>query len=550
MGDEFVVDFPVMWVALDWVENHCVIPDGFSKGEPYVLADWQSWFYANHYRIKRGAPLPNGREPAIGAPAFHYRRSQIVMPQKAGKGPLTASQCCLEGMGPAVFAGWAEGGEQYRCSHHGCGCGWRYEYEPGEAMGVPWPTPLIQITAFSEEQTFNIFGALKPMIEYGPLADVAVRVGEEFIRLPGDGKIDTVTSSNQSRLGQRVTFCPQDETGIWLAQNKMDVVAKTQRRGLAGMKGRSVETTNGWDPAENSVAQRTDEAVRRTADIFQLHRLAPAGLSFRNKRERRKILEYVYAGSWWVDLDAIDAEAVELLGEDPANAERFFGNRIVAGKGSWLSDEVWERTEAEREVPAGTAVAGGFDGSKTDDWTALRLETADGYNFTPRYGPDRRPCWWDPSEWGGEIPREEVDAAIDEIADTYVLRRLYCDPYDWETEIEGFVLRHGDEVVFPWATYRTIPMHGSLKRFHDDISSRTPKISHCSDRVAALHAGNARKAAKAGNRYLLVKPDTHRKIDIIMAATLAHEAACDLHAEKLWSPPSRHRRAVGRARVG
>jgi hypothetical protein len=43
-------------------------------------------------------------------------------------------------------------------------------------------------------------------------------------------------------------------------------------------------------------------------------------------------------------------------------------------------------------VPAGEFVCGGFDGSDTSDWSAIRLETMDGYQFTPTYGPDRRPC--------------------------------------------------------------------------------------------------------------------------------------------------------------
>src|SRR4051812_19242616 len=144
------------------------------------------------------------------------------------------------------------------------------------------------------------------MIEHGPLHDVIRKTGEEFIRLPGGGRIDTVTSSHQSRLGQRVTFVPQDETGIWTESNKMVKVAETQRRGLAGMGGRAVETTNGWDPAESSVAQRTSES--QAADIFRFHPQAPAGLSYRNKAERRKIHRHVYSGSWWVDLDSIEAE--------------------------------------------------------------------------------------------------------------------------------------------------------------------------------------------------------------------------------------------------
>jgi hypothetical protein len=53
------------------------------------------------------------------------------------------------------------------------------------------------------------------MIDDGPLHDLIPKTGEEFIRLPGDGRIDVVTSNATSRVGQRVTFVPQDETGFY-----------------------------------------------------------------------------------------------------------------------------------------------------------------------------------------------------------------------------------------------------------------------------------------------------------------------------------------------
>jgi hypothetical protein len=546
--DEYRVDFPVLWVALEWVERHCVIPDGFHKGNPYILADWQAWVFANHYRIRSDAPAPTNERPLIGAPAFFYRRSQIVMPQKAGKGPMTAAQVCLEGMGPAMFAGFARGGEKYDCRDHRCGCGWVYEYAPGEPMGAPWPTPLIQITAYSEEQTFNIYGAFKPMVENGPLAEVVVRIGEEFTRLDNDGRIDTVTSSNQSRLGQRVTFVPQDETGIWLVQNKMDKVATTQRRGLSGMSGRSTETTNGWDPSENSVAQKTARNALRRPDIFRFHRLAPANLSFGNQRDRRKILKHVYRGCWWVDLNAIEAEAMEIMLEDPAQAERFYGNRIVAGQGAWLPDGVIDATRSPKIVPRGTPVAAGFDGSETSDWTAIRLVTQDNYLFTPTYGPDARPTYWDPSEWGGEIPRAEVDAAVDEIFRKYTVRMMFCDPKDWHSEIGAWSVKYGEEVVISWPTYRIIPMHNALVRSLADF--KTGRIKHDGDPIAEDHLANCRKAAKPSDRYILSKPDAHRHIDVAMAGILAHEAAATLTEEKKWGSPSRYTRAVGAVHLG
>ena len=62
--------------------------------------------------------------------------------------------------------------------------------------------------------------------------------------------------------------------------------------------------------------------------------------------------------------------------------------------------------------PRGTQITAGFDGSEYEDWTALKCVTRGGRLFTPRYGPDRRPTIWDPAEWGGQIPRAEVDAGF------------------------------------------------------------------------------------------------------------------------------------------
>ena len=133
------------------------------------------------------------------------------------------------------------------------------------------------VTAVSQDQTDNVYGALRPMISEGPLSELIPKTGEEFTRLPNGGRIDTVTSNARSRLGQRVTFVAQDETGLYTPTSGMIKVAETQRRGAAGMGGRTEETTNAWNPAEDSTAQRTAESKR--PDIFRLHRRRTAGPS-------------------------------------------------------------------------------------------------------------------------------------------------------------------------------------------------------------------------------------------------------------------------------
>lgn len=533
------LDFPTLYVVPDWIAQHCRLESvgGLdSMPRPFQMYDWQLRATASFYRVRPEATLGQL------STAFHYRRGQVVAPQKSGKGPWTAGIVAAEAVGPVLFAGWAVGGERYDCRSYGCGCGWVYEYEPGEPMGRPWTKPLLQITATSEDQTDNVYRPLQSMIRNGHLAEL-MKVGEQFIRLPNDGRIDVVTSSAQSRLGNPITFAIQDETGIWNEPNKMIKVATTQRRGLAGMSGRSLETTNGWDPSENSVAQRTAES--KVLDVYRFHRLAPGTLSYANKAERRKIHRHVYAGSTHIDLDAIEGEAAELMEKEPAEAERFFGNRIVAGAGAWLPTDLWNARRSWREVPDGSTLVLGFDGSDIDDWTAIRAETLDGYQFTPTYSSLELPTIWNPAEWGGQVPRLEVDAAMDELVRRFNVVRVYLDPPYWESEIDAWAAKYGEKRFIRWYTNRIVQMYDASERLLTDVTKGGSGFAHDGCEDTAVHVGNARKAARQANRYVLRKPaGAHQKIDLAVVSVVAHEAAGDAIAAGLAKPTASRRTTV------
>lgn len=511
-----------MLVTPSWMENHCVIPDGDLRGDPFRLGDEQFIFVVNHYTVRDDA------KPGMKAEAFVYRRSILVRAQKWGKSPLIAAFVCVEAVGPVLFDGFASAGDVYDCREFGCGCGWVYEYEVGEPKGRPWATPLIQITATSEDQTDNTYGALRPMIELGPLAELIPHTGEEFIRLPGGGRIDVVTSKANSRLGQRVTFAPQDETGLWVKSNGGHKLATTQRRGLAGMGGRAIETTNAYNPAEDSVAQRTFESTAK--DINKDFRMPPANLSFGDKRDRLKIFKFNYEGAPWVSVPQIEAEAAELMVKSRAEAERFFGNRLVAGDGSWVSEAAWEsKTDTSVIVSPRTKVVLGFDGSDNNDSTGIRIETLDFFQFTPTYeaGGVVRPTQWDPSEWGGRVPRLEVASAVDHIMREFDVVRAYCDPMFWESEIDSWAGKYGEKVFIKWHTNRVSQMHASLERFRTDINNEDSPFRHDNDEVVSLHVRNAVIRARPGEKYIVGKPSEHQKIDFLMSSALAHEAALD-----------------------
>jgi len=191
--------------------------------------------------------------------------------------------------------------------------------------------------------------------------------------------------------------------------------------------------------------------------------------------------------------------------------------------------------------PDGTAISLGFDGSESNDWTAIQAETYDGFTFTPRYGPDSRPTIWNPAEWNGQIPRSEVHAAVDELFTRYRVERFYADPNDWFSEIGDWSLLYGDNHVFEWPTNRIKAMYAEIKRFEIDLSTR--RITHDGCPITAIHMANARKAAKAAQQYVLIKPADHQKIDAVMARILAHTAASDAR-ESGWDPTPKRRRVV------
>ena len=516
----------IMW----WIEQHCVIPEGDNAGQPFVPTLDHKVYLANWYEIRPGAKAGDRNT------AFVYRLGQWMAAQKAGKSPGVAAEACAEFVGPVLYDGRAVEGDFYSCVFHGCPCGGIYFYEVGEPMGRHWPTPRIQLAAIVEDQVENTWGALVPMIDDGPLSNLIPKTGEAFIRHPNrnrDSRIEIVTSKADSKLGARIVrgFC--DETGLWTDSNNMKKFMRTLRRGAAGMGGRVSESTNPYDPAENSVAQDTFESAQK--DVYKHYFPPPVSLKFELKKDREQIFRFNYSGSPWVDIRSIEAESVALSETNPAEAERFFGNRIVAGAGHWVREADWVAKGLDGQAGRGeritvsprTKVCLGFDGSDNNDWTGIRLETLDYYQFTPTYLGGSRPTLWKPTDWGNRIPRSEVMAAMDELANNFEIVRGYCDPMFWETEIDTWGAKYGEKVFVKWPTNSIGRMHASLERFRTDITNKDSNFHHDADLETKFHMRNAIIRARPGQKYILGKPAEHQKIDQVMSSALAHEATCD-----------------------
>ena len=536
-----------MAIVPSWIEVHCRVPDGFRRGRPFRLYDGQLRWFTNFYLV-RGTAEFDATNP-IYSTAFRYRRGMDVGPQGIGKSPKSAAQICLEAVGPSTFGGWAGADDGYACADHGCGCGWEYPYLPGEPMGLLRPTPWIQIIAVSEDGTANVYKALRPMIELGPLAFLMPKTGEDFIRIPGDGLIEPVTSSDTSRVGARGTFVVETEVGFYTPRNGMTKVADTLHRNLAKMGARAALETNSWDPAQHSTAQSEYELAEagKVDDVYVQVTWPPKALSFPNKAERRKIIRIVYDQDTWretrtdhhpegghVDLDAIEAEALAMAEKDPGQAFRFFGNGRPSGAGKAFDLEEWAaaRAKAHVDVSHGTLITLGFDGSKRWDHAALIgtvVET--GYQWPLGI--------WRPEDYPShEVPAAAITATVDEAMEAFDVWRLYADPPYCEDTVASWAGRWGKDRVVEWWTNRPRVMGAALRSWSEGI--RTLAVMHCAsgDPHCALfseHVGNAFRQDTGyhddqGQPVWIVQKErdgSPAKIDSVPAAALSWEARND-----------------------
>jgi hypothetical protein len=241
-----------------------------------------------------------------------------------------------------------------------------------------------------------------------------------------------------------------------------------------------------------------------------------------------------------VDLDAIEAEAVDLWRKDPAEAERFFGNMIRTATGKAVDAAKWKAAaRPDRIVADGERIGLGFDGSISEDTTALVACTADGYVFVPEvdYGHGLMPTVWERpagvDEW--RVPRLEVEDALEEIMRRWDVGRMYADPPKWTTELERWAERYNldddEPIVAAFDTNQLKAMGYACDRFLTGLAELV--LTHDATPVLSAHVlAMARKKAHlradendGRTLYVFVKGESGHKIDVGIAAVLAYEAA-------------------------
>jgi hypothetical protein len=397
------------------------------------------------------------------------------------------------------------------------------------------PTPWIQCAANSEEQTDNTFRVIYGMLGEGPAADIpGLDVGLTRVSLPDGGRIEPVTAAARSRLGARVTYCTFTESGLYTETSGGVAMARTMKRGLAGMDGRWIEITNAWDPAESSVAQRTYDS--KAPGVFVNYRPPRTHIDLDDDAALRKELLYVYGDATmdrggWINIDRIIDEI-----RDPSTGEgegrRFFLNEIVVGSTDAIDSLKWATQARKGEtLEPGDRIALGFHGSQTKDATSLvAARLVDGRLFHLRTWS--QPAHTPSGDWA--VPRDEVDRAVHDIFEAYGVVAMFCSPATWQTEINVWAGEWEKRVIEIWLNSE-MRMDQIIERFL--TAHRGDEITHDGSEILTKHANasalaNGRRRP-AGEERAPGQPEHYQRVvrkswgvssSAFIAALLAYEA--------------------------
>lgn len=510
--------------AAAWMMDNLIQPNGPRAGQPFIPTDRQIEFLAHFYALSHKG-------------GFMYRQGIRRLSKGSGKSPFAAALCLFELLGPCRFDGFDR-------------------HEPFGVRAKPMSMPLVQIVATSESQTANTIRMVRAFCQKkGPLArKYDLEVAKTFIETPGGGKLQQMTSSAHSMEGGEVSFVVGDELEHWLPAQGGPAMLETIQQNAAKMGGRFMGTCNAWVPGEQSSAESIFEAwcdqedglTRGKTKILYDARIAPPNTVLTDEPEEgqvglTKALEYVYEDCPWVNLESIK-EQIWSPEYPESRSIRFFLNRPNAAEASWITLEEWTQLrKPDRKVEPGEQIVMFFDGSKSNDHTALvGCCMEDGHIFKIGH--------WKPEKPLGVVNVAAVDAGVRKAFDTYNVVAFWADVREWESFTRtAWPEDFGDRLIVPAvrggmsASPIAWDMRSHAYQFAEAAETAFTEIqqqtfTHDGDSALGEHVSNCRVNEFKG-RWSVKKesPKSSKKIDLAVCMIGARMLYRHVKNSKEWA---------------
>ncbi|AWN05779.1 terminase large subunit [Mycobacterium phage Priamo] len=468
---------------------------------------------------------------------YIYREGVIRRLKGWGKDPFTAALCLAELCGPVAF------------SHFDA---------DGQPVGKPRAAAWITVAAVSQDQTKNTFSLFPAMISKKLKAEYGLDVNRFIIYSAAGGRIEAATSSPASMEGNRPTFVVQNETQWWGQGpdgkvNEGHSMAEVIEGNMTKVEGsRTLSICNAHIPGTETVAEKAyvewqDVMSGKSIDAGMMYDAleAPADtpiseipsqkedpIGFEKGLEKlREGLLIARGDSTWLPIDDI-IKSILSTKNPITESRRKFLNQVNAAEDSWLSPQEWDRlalVDPVFKLQPKQKITLGFDGSKSNDWTALvACRVDDGMLFVLNV--------WDPQKHGGQVPREDVDAAVHSAFARYDVVAFRADVKEFEAYVDQWGRQYKKKLKVNASPNNPVAfdMRGQQKRFafdcerlEDAVIER--EVCHDGNPVLRQHVLNAKRHPTTYDAVAIrkVTKDSSKKIDAAVCAVLAFGARQD-----------------------
>lgn len=376
---------------------------------------------------------------------------------------------------------------------------------------------------------------------------LGVDLGKEIIYGPGSARIEAVTSSPRALEGSRPSLVLMNETHHWLTSNEGREMAKAVARNLAKSRdgsARSLAITNAHEPGEDSVGEadwdahlQIESGKSRATGLLYDSLEAPDDTSLRDVASLRSGLLAARGDAEWLDVERLIEEIMDPT-TPPSMSMRFYLNKVIASDDAYVAPYEWGLCKVKDSFQPGDTITMFFDGSHSDDHTALvGCRVDDGLLQVLGH--------WNPAdEPDGHIDRDKISGRVNDVFTTYDVVAFYADVRYWEAWVDRWRDDYGDRLLIP-ATNSAAgkkshavawDMRTRLQEWSNAVEKfealvRAKEIRHDGNTALAQHMANAkRRMNRYGYSIRKESRDSGRKIDIAVCAIGASLARWDVRA--------------------
>lgn len=521
-GGWYLPEKTLGWGILNWWYLYVKTPGGDFAGEFFYPTDEQARFILWWYAVDE-----NGN--------YSYREGIFRRMKGHGKDPLCAAIALAELCGPVAF------------SH--------FDPVTKEAVGKTRHAAWIQVAAVSQDQSKNTFRLFPVMVSAKLKQEYGLETHKFLIYSAAGGQIEAITASPASMEGNRPTLVIRNETQWWGAgpggeANDGHAMADVIEGNVTKIAGaRTLSICNAHVPGYDTVAERDydtwqDIQSGKAVDVGKLYDAleAPADTPvseipsqkedpegyLEGVQRLREGIEIARGDSHWLPVEEIVKSVLDTK-NSVIESRRKFLNQVNAHEDAWIASYEWDVCAPTEDRPLrplakGDRISLGFDGSKSNDHTALcACRIDDGALFLIRS--------WVPDKYANdEVPREDVDAYVRSTFEKYDVVAFRADVKEFEAYVDQWGRDFKKKIKVNATAGHPIAfdMRGNQKkfaldceRFLDAVLER--ELVHDGNPVLRQHILNARRHPTTYDAISIRKAskDSSRKIDAAVTAVLA-----------------------------